>query len=189
MRSIKKIIVTLEKNYIDELDFNGGKIYFDSSYQPEWNAQPYGIVHSVPEVNPVMYEGFIYNVQVGDKLYFHYGVVTDNDNLLEHEGKDYRLVDYFNAIATVRDGVIHPCGDYVIIEPIDAEHTSEFLIIPEIAKKKLSTKGRVHASNHAEAPVGSIVEFDEIGMFENKIEGKKYYTMSINDLIYIHETV
>jgi hypothetical protein len=189
MRSIKKIIVTLEKDYVDELEFNGGKIYFDPTYQPEWNAQPFGIVHSVPEVNPIMWDGFVFNVQPGDKLYFNYGVVLDDDNLIEDGGIKYRLVDYFNAIAIVRNGVIHPCGDYTIVEPIEDVITSDFIHIPEMSKKFVTNRGKIIASNHEEVPVGSIVQFDEIGMFENTIEGKKYYTMSVNDLIYIHETV
>jgi co-chaperonin GroES (HSP10) len=122
-------------------------------------------------------QDFQLNVQPGDELYFNYQTLLDETNCVEHEGKEYWGVEYFQAIAVVRDGKIIPVGSYILIEKLDEDVNHSFLIIPEIAKKKETNRGIVFSSNMAEIPAGSIVEFDPIGKFENEINGKKLYCM------------
>lgn len=183
MVSPTKIIVTLEKKYLDELDFNDTKIYLDGSYRPEWNAFKYGTVHSIPKKNEFITDDFVYNVQVGDKLYINYGVIVDESNMIEHNGKEYWLVDYFQALATVRDGNIYPVGEHILIEPIEEEVKHDFLIIPEMSKKRITKTGNVFSSNDPSIPVGSKVMFEERGMFENEIEGKKLFVMYNSNIL------
>ena len=178
-----KIIITMEKTHVDELEFNGGKIYLDPTYRPEWNAFPYGTVHSVPLRNPIISDDFVFNVEAGDKLYINYGVVGDPMNLIEHEGKEYWLVDYYMALARVRDGKIEPVGEHIMIEPIEEEVTSEHIIIPEMSKKKMLTRGKVFASNDPSIPKGAMVVYEERGQFENEIEGKKLFVMFNSNIL------
>jgi co-chaperonin GroES (HSP10) len=183
MVSPTKIIVKMEKAFIDELDFNGGKIYLDPTYRPEWNAFPYAEVVSSPLRNPNMVGDFYYTVQDGDKLYINYGVVNDPDNLIQHDGQEYWLVDYFMAMATVRDGKVIPVGEHILIEPIEEEVSSSMIVIPEMSRKKIVNRGKVFASNDPEIPEGSTVMFEEVGMFENEIEGKKLFVMFNSNIL------
>ena len=186
MFSPTKIIITVEKRFNDEIDFNGGKLYLDPTYRPEWNVIPYGKVISVPPSRPlspmVQSEYFFHNVEVGDKLYFNYGVILDEENCIEHDGQKYWLVDYYMALATVRDGKVYPVGEHILIEPMEEEVTSS-IIIPEMLKKKVLTIGKVYASLDPEITVGSTVHFQEQGMFENEIEGKKLFVMYYSNIL------
>jgi hypothetical protein len=118
MKSPTKIIITVDKKFNDEMDFNGGKIYLDPTYRPEHNAIEYGHVVSIPALT-IPQEGYAYNVEVGDKLYINYGILMDEELLLEHEGVEYFLVDYFMALATVRDGQIYAVGEHILIQPLE----------------------------------------------------------------------
>lgn len=187
MISPTQIIVKFEKRLNDELDFNGGKIYLDPTYRQEHNAFPYGTVVNPPKRNPfLMEENFHYNVQSGDRLYVNYGVLMDLNNCIENDGEEYWMVDYYMALAVVRDGKIIPVGNHVLIEPIEEEFTSS-LIIPEMSKKKILTRGIVYSSNDPEIPVGRTVSFEERGMFENEIEGKKLFVMYNSNILCVHE--
>ena len=187
MVSPAKIIVTLEKRYTDEVNFNGGTIYLDPTYAPEQHAFPYGTVHSVPLRNPNISEDYVYNVEVGDRLYINFGVVNDLSNLIEHDGKEYWLVDYFMALAIVREGKIKPVGEHIIIEPMEESVTHETLIIPDMSSKKILTRGIVVASNDDSIPEGATVSFEERGMFENMIEGRNLFVMYNSNILCIHE--
>lgn len=183
MVSPTKIIVTLEKKYVDEIQFLEGKLYLDPTYRPEWNAFKYGTVHAIPKRNEFVSDDFVYNVEVGDKLYINYGVIIDESNMIEHDGQDYWLVDYFQALACVRDGNIYPVGEHILIEPIEEEVTHDFLVIPEMSKKRITKTGNVFGSNDPSIPVGSKVMFEERGMFENEIEGKKLFVMFNSNIL------
>lgn len=187
MVSPTKIIVTLEKKYQDEIDFNGGKIYLDPTYRPEWNAFPYGTVVAAPLRNPEIADDFVHNVQAGDKIYINYGVILDESNMIVHEGNEYWMVDYFMALAVVRDGQILPVGEHILIEPMEEEVEHDLLVIPDMAKKKVLTRGKVFSSNDPEIKNGSIVSFEDRGMFENEIEGKKLFVMFNSNILCTHE--
>lgn len=187
MVSPTRIIITIEKKFNDEVDFNGGKLWMDVSFKPEWNVFPYGTVVSVPVRNPnLMEDDFVYNVQVGDKLYINYGVIMDDSNRIEHDGKEYWMVDYYMALAVFRDGKIIPCGKHLLVKPIEEEINSN-LIIPDIAKGKKMTKGFVYASNDQEINEGDLVWFEKHGMFENDIEGNKLFVMFNSNVLCIEK--
>ncbi len=183
MKAVKTLIVRVEKDFVEELDFNGTKIYLDPSFRPEHNAYPYGYVVSVPEHNPKM-DGFTFNAQPGDKVYINFGVIMDRDNRLED---NLYSVDDYNALAIVRDGVIMATGEHILIEPMDEEVTGEFVIIPDHLKTKDALKGRVIASNDPEIPNGALVAFEENGMFENTIEGKRMFVMYNSNIQFIYD--
>jgi co-chaperonin GroES (HSP10) len=110
----------------------------------------------------------------------------DEELLLEHEGVEYFLVDYFMALATVRDGQIYPVGEHILIQPLEEEVKST-LIIPEMLRKKVSNNGIVFASNDPSIPVGAKVAFEENGKFENVIEGNKLFVMYNSNIMYVYE--
>jgi co-chaperonin GroES (HSP10) len=183
MVSPTKILIKVKKRFQDEVDFNGGKMYIDPSYRPEWNAFPYGEVHSVPLRNPFISDDFHCNVQVGDRLYVNYVVLTDDSN---HVDGDIWCVDYYMALAAVRGDKVIPVGEHILIEPIVEEKKST-IEIPEMSKKIVVNRGKVFSSNDPEIPNGSTVSFEHVGMFENEIEGKKLFVMYNSNILCIHE--
>lgn len=185
-----KIFVQIEKKFQDEVVTESGiTFYKDTSFNPEENSTVSGIVVGVPTVvdKVNVSPDFKHNVLVGDKLYFNFNVVLDNDNLIVHEGQEYWTVDYWNAIALVRDGQIIPVGDYILIDPIQEDVTSSLLIIPDAYKKKEGNRGVVFSSNSPDLPVGAEVEYDPIGKFWNIIEGKRVYCMYLHNIFFIYE--
>lgn len=184
-----KIFVQVDKKFQDEIETDGGlKLYKDTTWKPEENSTTCGTVTAVPiHVDTVHIDSdFQHNVQVGDKLYFNFNVVLDNDNLIVHEGEEYWIVDYWNAIALVRDGDVLPVGSYILIDPIEEELTSDLIIIPEMSQKKEKNKGIVYSSLHPDIPNGSTVEYEEVGKFWNIIEGKRLYCMYNYNILIKH---
>lgn len=184
-----KIFVQIEKKFQDEVVTESGiTFYKDTSFNPEENSTVSGIVVGVPTVvdKVNVSPDFKHNVLVGDKLYFNFNVVLDNDNLIVHEGQEYWTVDYWNAIALVRDGQIIPVGDYILIDPIQEEVISSLLIIPDAYKKKEGNRGVVFSSNSPDLPVGAEVEYDPIGKFWNIIEGKRVYCMYHSNIFFTY---
>lgn len=183
---LNRIFVTIEKKWNDEIKVGDLTLYQDTSFRPEWNVNSVGTVISTPGrvIKDYYEDDFVTNVLPGDKLYFNFNVTLDLENLIEHEGEEYWAVDYYNAIAVVRDGKIIPVGSYILIEPQVEEITSSILIIPESIKKVETNRGIVFSSNMSETPAGSLVEYDPVGKFENEIEGKKLYCMYNSNIYY-----
>lgn len=183
---LNRIFVTIEKKWNDEIKVGDLTLFQDTTFRPEWNVNTVGTVISTPGrvIKDYYEDDFVANVLPGDKLYFNFNVTLDLENLIEHEGEEYWGVDYYNAIAVVRDGKIIPVGSYILIEPQEEEITSSFIIIPESVKKVETNRGIVFSSNMAETPAGSLVEYDPVGKFENEIEGKKLYCMYNSNIYY-----
>jgi co-chaperonin GroES (HSP10) len=191
MRPITKIFVQIEKRFQDEIVTESGfRLWKDTSFKPEENSTIVGIVAGIPAMKLNGYpEGFLFNVQVGDKLYFHYNVVLNLENMVEIDGEQYWMVDYFEAIALVRDGKTIPVGEYILVEPIIEEIKSSVLIIPDAYKEKEENKGTVVASNDESIPVGSVVEYEPQGKFWNVIEGQRVYCMYNNNILVKYDQV
>jgi len=184
MQSPTRIIVSIENKFKYKTESG---IYIDTSFNKEQHVVITGKVEAIAKRLPKDFQadGFYDTVKVGDKIYFHYLVLLDEDNKI-HLDKDYYTVDYFQALATVRDGKIFPVGEHILVEPIEEEVTSP-IIIPDSAKKKETNRGRVFASNDPEIPEGSIVEFEPIGKFENEIEGRNLYVMYNSNILARYE--
>jgi co-chaperonin GroES (HSP10) len=185
MQPIYKIFVRIEKRFQDELVTESGlHLYYDSSYKPEENSTIVGEVVGIPAKHDKenYSDDFQFNVQVGDKLYFHYNVVMREENCID---KDIWMVDYFDAIALVRDTKIVPVGSYVLIEPIN-EKIETTLIVPDTVDTE-SCRGIVVASNDPEIPEGSEVEYEEVGKFWNVIEGRRLYCMFNSNVLLVYE--
>lgn len=191
MKSLSnKIFVTIEKKFQDEIKTESGLIFYkDTSFKPEENSTVVGVVTHIPENvdRLTVPDDFVHNVQVGDKLYFHFNVVLDPDNSFEEDGVQYWIVNYWDAIAIVRDGVIKPVGEFILIDPvIEDEVKSDLLYIPDHIAKKEKTRGTVFSSNHPDIPAGVDVEYDAVGKFWNIIEGKKLYCMFNDNIKFIY---
>ena len=181
MQSPTRIIVQVDKKFNDT---SKGGLFIDTTYKPEHYVNISGRVAAVPKRLPKDFarDGYYATVEVGDKLYFHYLVVLDPDC---HLYDNYYIVDYFQALATVKpDGKILPVGEHILIEPMEEELSHDTLIIPDIAKKISLDKGRVFSSNDPSIPNGAIVGFEDHGKFENEIEGHTLYVMYNSNILY-----
>ena len=185
-----RIFVQIEKKFQDEIATDSGiTFYKDTTFNPEENSTVSGVVVSTPMVVDTVNvdPDFKHNVLPGDKIYFNFNVVLDNDNLIVHDGQEYWIVDYWSAIAVVRDGQIIPVGSYILIDPLMEETTSSIIHIPDAYKKKEGNRGVVFASNDPAIPAGVEVEYDSIGKFWNIIDGKKLYCMYNSNIYFIYE--
>lgn len=188
MQPIYKIFVSIEKRFNDEVVTESGlKLYKDSSFNPEENSTTVGVVEAIPAKHDTknFLPDFQFNVKEGDRLYFNFNITIDPANCVEVDGKEYWMVDYFDAIALVRDGEIHPVGSYLLVEPME-EEIETTLIVPDIVNKE-GNRGKVVASNDPEIPVGSEIEYEGIGKFWNIIEGSRLYCMMNHNAMYVYE--
>lgn len=187
MQPIYKIFVKIDKRFQNEIETESGlKLYKDTSFKPEENSTIVGDVVAVPDKydRSMGTDQFQANVKAGDKLYFNFLVAIDEENRIEVDGEEYWMVDYFNAIALVRDGKLIPVGDYILIEPIEEKIESN-LIIPDNVDME-GNRGRVVASNDPTIPEGAEVEYEEVGKFWNVIEGKRVYCMWNQNILLIY---
>ena len=190
MQPIYKIFVKIDKRFQDEIETESGiRFYKDTTYKLEENSTVVGEVVAVPaKIDPhsaTPGSPFFANVEVGDKLYFHFNVTIDEENRIEVDGEELWMVDYFHAIAIVRDNKIYPVGSYVLVEPIE-EKIETSLIVPDTVEKE-KCRGKVVASNVDYVPEGAVVEYEEIGKFWNIIESKRLYCMFYDNIILIYE--
>ena len=189
MQPIYKIFVKIDKRFQDEIQTESGiSFYKDTTYKLEENSTVVGEVVAVPaKIDPhsaTPGSPFFANVEVGDKLYFHFNVTIDEENRIEVDSEELWMVDYFHAIAIVRDNKIYPVGSYVLVEPIE-EKIETSLIIPDTVDKE-KCRGKVVASNVEYVPEGAEVEYEEIGKFWNIIEGRKLYCMLYDNIMLIY---
>lgn len=141
-------------------------------------------------------------VQVGDKVYFHYLVTSDENNCVY--GNSYK-VPYYWIFCVVRNGNILPVGGWTLCSQV-VEQEDEFEsvevggrtmqatlsgsgLVTSIEKKKsvkfakLSYIGKP-LLNHKELDVsqGDTVVLAKNSNFINKIEGVDYFTVRQSDI-------
>jgi hypothetical protein len=169
MRIIKNQLIIRTDAVLNETisTKNKVKLYAALQYEPERHTRCYGEVMSVPfycdripVINDVLGGPAYYDmpqyqfksmadipleVEVGDKVYFHYNVLLPDDNSkglwntnwikskleTDADGNKKRFY-YFKAnmtqiIAVVRDGKVIPIGSHVLVEP-DLETWEEILL-------------------------------------------------------------
>ncbi len=123
---------------------NGMDIVINHDFDPQKHARIYGEVVSVPQRLshfPIMqenaglpayheYSPFIYKylddiameVEIGDKIYFHFNTMITKGNIIGEEGKHpnktwFVKVRYDQIICAVRGDKIIPIGSYTLVKP------------------------------------------------------------------------
>lgn len=132
----------------------GREITFDPGFQPWLHVRSYGEVESVPmhlgtfpipvidtQGTPQYHEfasqkykllsDIEPEIQIGDRIYFHYNTIQTR-GILKEEGQHpnrtwWFQVRYDTVICSVRNGVIIPIGSWVLVEP-DYETWDDILI-------------------------------------------------------------
>lgn len=164
--------------------------YYDpSSHEPAYKT----LADIVPEV------------QVGDKIYFHYNTVHEENRIRTEDGRKIYKVRYDQIFCSVRNGQIIPIGGWVLMEPAWDEETQEIQLQgQEKVRGKVSASGLVTELHDKPKPLEGIIAnigtqlkgdpelgvkngdrvfFLPLSEFKNKIEGKEYYIMRQKDII------
>jgi co-chaperonin GroES (HSP10) len=142
---------------------------------------------------------FEMEAQVGDKIYFHYNTV-DDENLIPYAGDKVYKLKYSQALCVVRDGIIFPVAGTVLVEPIWEEGVED---LGEGKKGKVSQSGIVTELHEKPKHLEGIVRYvcspmkgEETGLkpgdkiiyiqhadWEIDIEGKTFYVMKYWDIL------
>ena len=102
------IWVEVEKTYEDSTIINGKEIYINPTYNPELNTRQHGIVYSISKN--------INNIKVGDKVYCHHFLITDENRVNFIKDKlIYNIREPF-VYATVRKGKLKMLNNWVFVK-------------------------------------------------------------------------
>lgn len=185
-------LVRLPKRFKDTITVAGKELYLDNRFDEFNNRITEGEVVATPKK---------YNtgVSVGDTLYFHHHVVVDKGQKFQYddEAKDVYIV-YYNpedirnsqAIAYKHDGMVKELG-WILLEPIEEEKETVLpsgliLVEKEETPKK---EGRVAFDSlffqENGVNIGDVVGFLKNRDYEIEIDGKKFWRMRHDDIVYV----
>lgn len=208
--SPNSLIVEVGAQYDDTVQYGSLSIFIDPLFKPTHNARIYGVVKAIPKGKCYNEDGIEIeaDVQVGDKVYFHYLATFDENACLY--GNYYRI-PYCWIFCVVRGTDIIPIGGWTFCEKM-VEGEEEFSevevngvkisavtnssgLITSIGKKE-STKVAImqHIGkplkniNSIEVNSGEKVLIEKSLNFENTIEGKSYYTIRQGDILGKYKT-
>jgi co-chaperonin GroES (HSP10) len=178
---------------------NGTKLYIDTKYD-EFN-------HRVNE-GEVVYTPYNYEtaIESGDTIYFHHLVVINGGQKLPNYD-DYYMVKFdpnaainSQLIAYKKQDEIVPMSGWAILEAIEEKEKEEpdawlmHLGIELVTlEEKIQSKGKIafysKEIQDLGLKVGDVVGFGKNMDYRFKIDGKEYYRVRAEDLLYVEERV
>jgi co-chaperonin GroES (HSP10) len=187
-------LVRLPKRFKDTITVGGKELYFDNRFD-EFNSR---ITEGEVVAIPKKYDT---GVSIGDTLYFHHHVVVDKGQKFQYDddAKDVYIV-YYNpedirnsqAIAYKHDGVVKELG-WILLEPIEEDKETVLpsgliLVEKEETPKK---EGRVAFDSlffqENDVNIGDVVGFLKNRDYEIEIDGKKFWRMRHDDIVYVRK--
>ena len=194
MNMTEHFLVRLPKRFKDTITVAGKELYLDNRFDEFNNRINEGEVVATPKKYDT-------GVSVGDTLYFHHHVVVDKGQKFQYddESKDVYIV-YYNpedirnsqAIAYKHDGIVKELG-WILLEPIEEEKETVLpsgliLVEKEETPKK---EGRVAFDSlffqENDVKVGDVVGFLKNRDYEIEIDGKKFWRMRHDDIVYVRK--
>lgn len=142
------------------------------------------------------------DVRVGDRIYFHYNALKEDNMLPDHKG--LWVIQYDQVFCTVRSGEIIMIAGRILAEPMFDDDVVEIDVNGHKQKAKLTASGLVKEINPEHSlkkaklahignpqvgddPVpiekGQIFYYIKNGDFKNEIEGKEYFVMYQEDIL------
>jgi co-chaperonin GroES (HSP10) len=203
--SPNSLIVEVGAQYEDTVQYGSLSIFIDPLFKPTHNARIYGIVKATPKGKCYNEDGneIEADVQVGDKVYFHY-LSTFDENARVYG--DYYRIPYCWIFCVVRNDDIIPIGGWTLCEKV-IENEDEFESV-EVGGVKINattsksglvtsvekvSSVRISVLKYIGKPLkdflplnlssGDKVVIDKNTNFENVIEGKTYYTVRQGDIL------
>jgi co-chaperonin GroES (HSP10) len=187
-------LVRLPKRFKDTITVAGKELYFDNRFD-EFNSR---ITEGEVVAIPKKYDT---GVSIGDTLYFHHHVVVDKGQKFQYDddAKDVYIV-YYNpedirnsqAIAYKHAGVVRELG-WILLEPIEEDKETVLpsgliLVEKEETPKK---EGRVAFDSpffqENDVNIGDVVGFLKNRDYEIEIDGKKFWRMRHDDIVYVRK--
>ena len=194
MYMTEHFLVRLPKRFKDTITVAGKELYLDNRFDEFNNRINEGEVVATPKKYDT-------GVSVGDTLYFHHHVVVDKGQKFQYDddAKDVYIV-YYNpedirnsqAIAYKHDGMVKELG-WILLEPIEEEKETVLpsgliLVEKEETPKK---EGRVAFDSlffqENDVKVGDVVGFLKNRDYEIEIDGKKFWRMRHDDIVYVRK--
>jgi co-chaperonin GroES (HSP10) len=194
MYMTEHFLVRLPKRFKDTITVGGKELYFDNRFD-EFNSR---ITEGEVVAIPKKYDT---GVSIGDTLYFHHHVVVDKGQKFQYDddAKDVYIV-YYNpedirnsqAIAYKHDGVVKELG-WILLEPIEEDKETVLpsgliLVEKEETPKK---EGRVAFDSlffqENDVNIGDVVGFLKNRDYEIEIDGKKFWRMRHDDIVYVRK--
>lgn len=167
-----------------------------------------GIVVGVP-LGMYEYSEIVPEVQVGDRVYFHYNAISEMSRVLLEYSQDYdHSIPYSMIFCAVRNGEIIMIGSRVLCEKYyDPDITFEEIngVVIPVKKSKsgiimeMNVKHNPHKAvlrhignplrgqKRVDARPGDLVYYEKDADFENTIEGREYLCMKQENLLAIYE--
>ena len=190
MRMLENFLVRLPKRFKDTIKVNGQELYLDPKFDEFQHRVMQGEVVSVP----MRYEKV---AEPGDTLYFHHHVVMDKGQGLRYNDEEIFIVRYHpdtpyasQAFAVKDEGGIRVLSQWVLLEPIAEDNQLKSDTIQIITfEEEENKRGKIAFINEtleeAGLRVGDTVGFSKNSDYEIEIEGKKYWRMRFDDLLYV----
>lgn len=230
------VYLTVDKEREDTIESKVGSLYLANKFEHGEYNRIYGTVVSVPKAlssapmnydrEPIGYpppKDFRHNfvtlsdidpvVQVGDKIYFHFNTIEEDNRVKQHfadlSSKIFK-VRYDNIICLVRDGEIQMVSGWVLVDKVfdpDIQEveldghkvkarTTKSGIITEVGVKPKSLIGTIRyigspfkCDEDLGVYPGDQIVFSKESDWVNKIEGHEYYVMRQRDIIAKYEEV
>lgn len=190
MRMLENFLVRLPKRFKDTIKVNGQELYLDPKFDEFQHRVMQGEVVSVP----MRYEKV---AEPGDTLYFHHHVVMDKGQGLRYNDEEIFIVRYHpdtpyasQAFAVKDEDGIRVLSQWVLLEPIKEDNQLKSDTIQIITfEEEENKRGKIAFINEtlkeAGLRVGDTVGFSKNSDYEIEIEGKKYWRMRFDDLLYV----
>ena len=198
MKTYNYFVVEIPKRIKDTVTIEGGlELYIDNRFKEFENRVNEGKVVAAPFK-------YSHGVQEGDTLYFHHHVViNDGQPLTGHE--DHYVVLYSHGAETPmasqafafknKEGEIKLLSGWCLLEEVEEEESRESDIIETVSLDDApKLKGRVAFTSgewmvELGLNVGDIVGFQKNRDYRMNIDGKEYYRVRAEDLLYVEEEV
>lgn len=202
----QKLIIRADNIYNYYAKHGNLTLYVDPLFKP---GQRKIITGDVAFVCENMRDGcrIVNEVKAGDKVYFHYNSLSEDNMVPGHPG--LWVVEYDSVFCSVRNGDIIMIGSRVLAEPVYDDDIIEIEVDGFKHKAKITPSGLVkqldpgYNLNKArmshigspligdpEVPVkpGDIFYYIKNADFKNNIEGKEYFVMMQDEILAVELT-
>ena len=185
MRAIRgKVLIEIKKKMEDTVKYGNMELMIDPMFKPEHNARIYGTVIGISKNEE--------ELQIGDKDYFHYLVVSDS-----HVYGNVYSVLRERIFCYVRDK-IYPLGywtlclpfydekaDIVEIDGKEVEVIKQGNIVTAVSRRPSAKRTRISkiGRNRLKLKNDDVVYCERGFEFENMIEGTNYYCVKQVDIV------
>jgi len=192
MRTLDIFVVDIPKRINDTIRTQGGlELYVDTKFDEFKHRVNEGEVVAWPERYEV-------DARVGDTLYFHHLVVVENgqpltgveNHYIVKCDKQFTLNNQAFAYKCKKTGGVHPLFGWTLLEAVDQEDepASEIIEIVKVEEDPITT-GRVAFDckelDELGVKKGDVVGFRKGMDYRVQVEGKEYYRVRAEDLLYV----